>query len=77
MHIFNSRTSKAPDVMHLLRCLLVAAALLFSCHIAGTDNKEADALSRFDFQRFHHLAPHAAPGATPIPSMLLAQLPVI
>ena len=47
MHIFYSRTSKAPDVMNLLRCLLVAAALLFSRHIAGTDNKEADALSRF------------------------------
>ena len=37
--------------MHLLRCLLAVVAKhnfrFFSHHIAGTDNKVADALSRF------------------------------
>lgn len=68
-------------MMVFLRHLaLVAARHSFAftaSHTPGKDNSIADALSRFDFQRFHHLAPHAAPGATLIPLTLLAQLPVI
>ena len=81
VNVLRSGTTKDPNMMVLLRHLsLVAARHSFAftaSHTPGKDNSIADALSRFDFQRFHHLAPHAAPGATPIPSTLLAQLPVI
>lgn len=74
-------TSKDPNMMVLLHHpSLIAARHLFAFTAsprASKDNSIADALSRFDFQRFHHLPPHAAPGATPIPPSLLAQLPVI
>ena len=76
-----SGTSKDPNMMVLLHYLSLCAA----CHSfafiasdrAGRDNYIADALCRFDFQRFHHHTPHAAPVATPAPPSLLAQLPVI
>ena len=78
--VLRSGTSKDPNMMVLLRYLsLVAARNSFAftaCYTPGRDNSTADALSRFDFQRFHHLAPHAAHMATPIPPSLLAQLPV-
>ena len=58
--ILNSRTS---DVMHLLCLLLMAAAhhnFIFSAqHIAGSANKIPDAISRFCWQAFRHLAPQA------------------
>ena len=81
--VLSSGTSKDPNMMVLLRNLsLVAARYSFAftaCYTPGRDNSIADALSRFDFQRLHHLAPHAAPTcmATPIPPSLLAQLLVI
>ena len=63
VHVLNSRTSKAPDIMHLLCSLLVAATkhnFRFVCrHTADTDNKVADALSRFQWQTFRRLAPQA------------------
>jgi len=65
-------------MMVLLRCLsLVAARNAFAftaSYTPGWDNCIADALSRFDFQHFHHLTPQAAHMATPIPPSLLAQL---
>ena len=68
--------------MMVLLCSLSLSAACESfaftaSHRAGRDNCIADALSCFDFQRFDHLAPHAAPAATPIPPSLLTQLPVI
>ena len=68
--------------MVLLRYLSLSAArhsfAFTASHRAGRDNCIANTLSHFDLvQRFHHLAPHAAPAATPIPPSLLAQLPVI
>ena len=79
VNALRSGTSKDPNMMVLLRSLSLSAACrsLTASHRAGRDNCIADALSRFDFQRFHHLAPHAAPAATPIPPSLLAQLLVI
>ena len=74
VHILNSRTSTAPDVMHLLRALLMKAAthnFFFTAqHIAGSDNKIPDALSRFNWQAFHRLAPHADRQPTVIPPHL-------
>ena len=78
--ILRSGTSEDPNMM-VLRSLSLSAAhhsfAFTAFHRAGRDNCIADALSHFDFQCFHHLAPHAAPVATPIPPSLLAQLPVI
>ena len=37
----------------------------------------ADAISRFEFQRFHQLAPYASPTATSVPPWVLDQLPVV
>ena len=79
--VLRSGTSRDPNMMVLLRHLsLIAARQSFAftaSHRAGRDNSIADALSRFDFQRFHHLAPHAALAATPITPSLLVQLPVV
>ena len=79
--VLRSGTSRDPNMMVLLRHLSLMAArhsfAFTASHRAGRDNSIADALSRFDFQRFLHLAPHVAPGATPIPPSLLAQLPVV
>ena len=76
--VLSSGPSKDPNLMVLLRYLsLVAARNSFAftaSYTPGRGNSIADALSRFDFQRFHHLASHAAPMATPIPPSLLAQL---
>ena len=78
--VLRSGTSKDPNMMVLLRYLsLVAARNSFgftASYTPGRDNSIADALSRFDFQRFHRLAPHASHMATPIPPSLLAHLPV-
>ena len=75
-----SGTLKDPNMMVLLRHLSLVAAwhsfTFTASHTAGRDNSIADALSRFDFQRFHHLAPHAATVVTPILASLLDQLPV-
>ena len=57
----------------LLRYLSLRAArhsfAFTASHRAGRDNCIADALSSFDFQRFHHLAPHAALVANPHPTI--------
>ena len=72
--ILNSRTSRAPDVMHLLHLLLMAAAhhnFIFSAqHIAGSANKIPDAISRFHWQAFRHLAPQPDRQPTVIPPHL-------
>ena len=72
--ILNSHTSRAPDVMHLLRLLLMAAAhhnFIFSAqHIARSANKIPDAISRFHWQAFRHLAPQADRQPTVIPPHL-------
>ena len=64
--------------MVLLRYLSLVAAhnsfVFTASYIPGQDSSIGDALSRFDFQCFHHLVPHAAHMATPVPPSLLAQL---
>ena len=79
--VLHSGTLKDPHKMVLLRSLSLSAArhsfAFTASHRAGRDNCIADALSRFDFQCFHHLASHATLAATSIPLSLLAQLPVI
>ena len=74
-------TSRGPGMVVLLHSLsLIAAHHSFAftaSHGAGGGSCMAGALSHLGFQHFHHLAPHAAPSATPVPPWLLAQLPVI
>lgn len=78
VHMLNSRTSKVPCLMRLLRNLLFSAAqhsFSFSAqHIPGVNNQLADALSRFHWQEFHKLAPDAQTVPTPIPPQLLTDL---
>ena len=74
--MLNSRTSKVPALMHLLRHLLVSAAsfqfTFSSPHIM--ENSIADALSRFHWQEFRQLAPDAMVYPTRIPECLLQNL---
>ena len=67
--------------MALLRRLsLLATQHCFSftaTHIAGKLNPVANALSRFNFQQFYRLVPHAASAATPIAADLLEELQVL
>ena len=75
--VLHSGTSRDPNIMVLLRHLSLMAArhsfVFTASHRPGRDNSIADALSRFDFQCFHHLAPHVLWEATPVPPALLAQ----
>ena len=70
VHMLNSRTSKIPCLMRLLRHLLLSAArhsFSFSAqHVPGVNNQLADALSRFHWQDVRLLAPEAQPLPTPV-----------
>ena len=81
VEILRSGTSRAPDIMVLVRYLcLLAARHSFSftaASVRGKCNPIADALSRFQFQRFRQLAPHAAPHQTRIPRQLLMDLDLL
>ena len=79
VEVLRSGTSRDSNMMVLLRHLsMLAARLAFTArHVAGSSNVVADALSRFDFQRFRQLVPQALPTAIPVPPSLLAQLPVV
>ena len=72
--ILRSGTSRAPTIMSLVRYLsLLAARHSFSftaSPVRGKSNPIADSLSRFQFQRFRRLAPHADSIPTQIPQQL-------
>ena len=78
LYIINSGTSKAPDVMHLLRHLSLTACrhhLVFSAiHTPGIRNTAADALSHLQVPEFRRLVPFANPDPLSIPASLLRQL---
>lgn len=75
VHLLTSRTSKCPSLMHLLCQLLLTAAVFgftFTAqHMAGVQNNIADALSRFHWQEFRHLAPEVQLLPVTIPQQLL------
>ena len=64
--------------MRLLHSLLFSAARhsfsFSSQHVPGVNNQLADALSRFNWQEFWHLALNAQPRPTVVPPDLLALL---
>ena len=73
-HIVNSMTSKSDNVMTILRaftlrCLQLNIAVKAQ-HLSGCSNTAADALSRFQFQKFRELVPGADPCPTPVPDQL-------
>ena len=77
MHILNKLSAKHKLIMVLVRHL-VQLCLRFNIqfrseHIPGVDNDLADSLSRFHFQRFHRLAPHARLNPEHIPQHLLPE----
>ena len=78
--VLSSGTSRDADLMVLLRYLaLLAVRHSFSftaSSVRGKANPVADSLSRFQLQRFRHLAPQAAEAPTQIPPALLTALQV-
>ena len=73
--IINKQTSKDRTVMVLLRrfvlCTLKYNILFHAKHVAGCVNRESDALSRLQVEKFRLLAPYADEQPTPIPVGLL------
>ena len=61
--IINQGHSKAPRIMDLVRFLVLISMkhnfFVRARHVPGVSNGIADALSRFQAQRFRDLAPHA------------------
>ena len=80
VHILNSRTSKVPSLVHLLRHLLASGARFnFSFalhHVPGVSNCIADALSCSHWQEFRQLASEAQLLPVPVPRQLLEELTV-
>ena len=76
-----SSTLRDSNLKVLLRHLSLLAArhsFAFTArHVSGKSNAIVDTSSRFEFQWFHQLAPYAAPTATPVPPLVLAQLPIV
>lgn len=75
VEIINKQTSKDRSVMVLLRhfvlCSLKYNILFHAKHIAGCLNRESDALSRLQVEKFRSLAPYADQQPTPVPEGLL------
>lgn len=78
VHMLASRSSKNPELMHLLRGLFfIEAESNFSLsvvHITGVANDLADDLSRDRAMSFLSKVPHARPLPTPLPLPLLELL---
>jgi hypothetical protein len=75
IYILNSKSSKIDKIMDLVRKITVQTLIhnftLHAKHVPGLDNSVSDALSRFQMQRFHQLAPTALPEPTAIPESLI------
>lgn len=75
VHIINNKTSQNKRVMILLRALVLKtlqkSIQIKYQHIPGVKNNKADAISRFQFWKFHQLAPGAQPYPCPVPTQFL------
>ena len=73
--IINSGCSKTPRIMDLVRQLVLLSMqhnfVVRARHVPGVSNEIADALSRFQMQRFRSLAPHANQNPCTIPPSLM------
>ena len=56
---------------HLTLLTMQFNIYLHAAHIPGKQNDIADAISRFQFQRFRHLAPEADINPHPLPDILM------
>lgn len=69
--VLNSKSSKSPRVMNLLRFIVYRSMMghfhLKAFHISSANNCVADALSRGQFQKFKELAPEADTFPTAVP----------
>ena len=74
VHIVNSMTSKSDQVMTVLRAFTLQClhlnVVVKAQHLSSTVNVIADALSRFQLQKFSQLVLDAEPLPTPVPSHL-------
>ena len=72
--IINKQSSKCPQIMRLLRFLVLQclknSVVFLARHVAGRNNDVADALSRFQMQKFWKIAPGAKPEGLPVPVFL-------
>ena len=71
VHIINKGRSPCLDIMKFIRRLTLTAAkygfIIKAAHVPGFTNVAADALSRFQFQRFKHSRPDSDPLPTAVP----------
>ncbi|XP_049453891.1 uncharacterized protein LOC125901914 [Epinephelus fuscoguttatus] len=69
--IINKGRSNSPSIMPFMRHLVWHSVthqyILRAAHVPGHSNAIADSLSRFSFQKFRSLAPHADAHPTPVP----------
>ena len=69
--VLNSKSSKSPRVMNLLRFIVYRSMMghfhMKAFHISSANNCVADALSRGQFQKFKELAPEADTFPTAVP----------
>ena len=72
--VINKQSALCPELMKLVRRLVIICLqnnIMFKAkHVPGIDNGIADALSRFQVERFRSLAPGAAPEGVEVPSRL-------
>ncbi len=73
--MINTKRSRIPRVMDLLRHLTLLTLrhniYIRAIHVAGKHNPIADAISRFQFQRFRNLAPDADISPCTIPEIVM------
>ena len=73
--IINTKRSKIPKMMDLLHhlTLLTLHNNIYICavHIPGKYNDIADAISRFQYQKFRNVAPEADTKPSPIPAIVV------
>ena len=74
--VVNGQTSKYPEIMQLLRFFVLQCLknnVAFSARqIPGCENNVAEALSRFQVERFWCLVPQAEPKGLPVAEFLLS-----
>ena len=63
--------------MSLLPVGSPALLCIYCLDVSGKSNAMVDTIPCFEFKRFHQLAPDASPTATPVPPLVLAQLPLV
>lgn len=74
VYIINSKRSKSPRIMDLVRALTLQTMkynfYFKAVHVPGHSNDIADSISRFQQTRFRRLAPHADQQPQPLPEEL-------